>query len=130
MKAVEELQNIVRNAAHDNRYDNEIMNAFDKSGIKGLFVWLTGISINRPLPAIGLGSQPFFIAWWYAIAGDKENSIYWLEKNMEAKQKMYPYFNLIATNPDFDILRNDPRFKAIIEKLGLTRYNKRKVNNN
>ena len=59
--------------------------------------------------------------------GDRENSIYWLERNMEAKQKAYWYFDQIAQNPDFDILRNDPRFLVIIEKLGLTPYHTRKA---
>jgi hypothetical protein len=71
--------------------------------------------------------HPFFIAWWYAILGDREESVYWLQRNMETQFRMYEYFNLIATNPDFDILRNDPRFIKIIDDIGLTQYNTRKA---
>jgi len=125
MKAAEELKEIVRVAARTSQYDDEIMDACNRSGVKGLLAWLIDININKPVPAEGLSGHPFFIAWWYAITGDRENSIYWLERNMEAKRKVYEYFNLIATNPDFDILRDDPRFLAIIDKIGLTPYNKR-----
>jgi len=125
MKAAEELKEIVRVAARTSQYDDEIMDACNRSGVKGLLAWLIDININKPAPAEGLSGHPFFIAWWYAITGDRENSIYWLERNMEAKRKVYEYFNLIATNPDFDILRDDPRFLAIIDKIGLMPYNKR-----
>jgi TolB-like protein/AraC-like DNA-binding protein/Tfp pilus assembly protein PilF len=127
IKAAEELQVIVRAAILNNQYDVEIMDAYNSSGVEGLFKWLIDININKPVPAAGLSGHPFFIAWWYAIIGNRENSIYWLERNMEAKRKMYEYFNLIATNPDFDILRDDPRFLAIIDQIGLTPYHKRKA---
>jgi hypothetical protein len=46
---------------------------------------------------------------------------------METEKKPLHYFNLIANNPDFDILRDDPRFLAIIEKAGLAPYHTRKA---
>jgi hypothetical protein len=70
-----------------------------------------------------MSGQPFFVAWWYAILGKKEETLYWLEKNMESEMRNYTYFNLIATNPDFDFLRSDPRFLTIIEQIGLGPYN-------
>jgi tetratricopeptide (TPR) repeat protein len=127
MSAAEELQKIVRTAMRTNKYDNEIMDAYKRSGIEGLFTWLINININRSVPAAGMNGHPFFIAWWYAIIGNMENSIYWLERNMETKPRLYEYFNLIATNPDFDILRNDPRFLAIVEEIGLASYHTRKA---
>jgi TolB-like protein/Tfp pilus assembly protein PilF len=127
MSAAEELQKIVRTATRTNKYDNEIMDAYKRSGIEGLFTWLIDININKSVPAAGMNGHPFFIAWWYAIIGNRENSIYWLERNMEAKPRLYEYFNLIATNPDFDILRNDPRFLAIVEEIGLASYHTRKA---
>jgi TolB-like protein/AraC-like DNA-binding protein/lipoprotein NlpI len=125
-KAAEELQNIVRTAPDTGKYADEIPEIFNKSGIEGLFTWMTDVNINRPMAVFGLSGEPFFIAWWYAILGDKERSIYWLEKNMEQKRKRHAFFDLIATNPDFDILRDNPRFLAIIDKIGLTPYLTRK----
>jgi len=46
---------------------------------------------------------------------------------MESNRRLYAYFNLIATNPDFDILRDDPRFLKIVDEIGLTPYHNRKA---
>jgi len=75
----------------------------------------------------GMSGHPFFIAWWNAILGNREQSLFWLERNMESRSRLYEYFNLIATNPDFDILRKEPRFLVIIEKIGLKPYHTRKA---
>jgi TolB-like protein/AraC-like DNA-binding protein len=126
-KAAAELQAIAKSNPATVQFTGEIKEAFDRSGINGLFKWLTDINTNRPVPAVGMSGQPFFTAWWFAILGDRERSVFWLEKNMESQYRNYTYFNLIATNPDFDILRNDPRFLKIIEEIGLTKYNNRKA---
>lgn len=125
-KAVAELQTIVRKNPVSAKYADEIPNAYKKSGIPGLFVWLIELNMKRPVPDEGLSGHPFFISWWYAILGDREHAIIWLEKKMEPNMGSF-YLSLITTNPDFDILRNDPRFLAIIEQIGLPRYNTRKA---
>jgi TolB-like protein/AraC-like DNA-binding protein/Tfp pilus assembly protein PilF len=104
---------------------DEVMEAYHKSGVNGIFTWLIDININRPIPVDGLTGHPFFVAWWYAIIGDREQSVEWLEKTILEERIPRHYFNLIATNPDFDILRGDPRFLAVIEKEGLSAYNNR-----
>jgi TolB-like protein/AraC-like DNA-binding protein len=126
-KAAAELQTIAKSNPASVQLTAEIMAAFKKSGIKGLFTWLTEINTSRPVPAVGMSGQPFFTAWWFAILGDREKSLFWLEKNMESQYRNYTFFNLIATNPDFDILRNDHRFLKIIDEIGLTQYNTRKA---
>ncbi len=125
-KAAKELQTIAALYPAARGYPDEIWAAYKHSGIKGLFAWLVDINTHRPIPVEGMDGHPFFCAWWNAILGNKEESIYWLTKNMESEKRMYVYLNLIATNPDFDILRDDPHFIVIIDKLGLTRYNTRK----
>jgi TolB-like protein/AraC-like DNA-binding protein len=126
-KAMSELQKIADTHPGSALFTDEIEEAFNKSGIGGLFSWLVNVNINKPVPVAGMTGHPYFIAWWYAIIGDREESIYWLEKNMENQSRLYEYFNLIATNPDFDILRSDPRFIKIIDDIGLTQYNTRKA---
>jgi TolB-like protein/AraC-like DNA-binding protein len=125
-KAAKELQSIASLYPAAFGYPDEIWAAYKQSGIKGLFSWLADINAHRPIPIEGMDGHPFFSAWWNAILGNKEVSIYWLKKNMESEHRLYVYLNLIATNPDFDILRNDPRFLSIIEEIGLTPYNTRK----
>jgi tetratricopeptide (TPR) repeat protein len=124
-KAAQELHIIVRSHPDGSRLEEEIADVADSSGVKGLFSWLIEVNINRPVPITGISGHPFLIAWWQAILGNKEEAIYWLQRNMEAKQKLSSFFDLIATNPDFDILRSDPRFQTIIEKRGLAPYNTR-----
>ncbi|MGB8490112.1 MAG: helix-turn-helix domain-containing protein [Bacteroidales bacterium] len=126
-KAAEELRKIVATAPDSGNYADEIPDVLHKSGIEGLFTWMTDININRPIPVTGLSGHPFFISWWYAILGDKEKSTFFLERNMEQKVKLYFFLDLIGTNPDFDLLRNDPRFLAIIEKTRLAPYHTRKA---
>lgn len=126
-RAVAALQKIISSVPAAESCLTEIRNAFTKSGIPGLFEWLIEINMSRPIPIAGMSGHPFFIAWWNAILGNREQSLFWLEKNMEAKSRLYEYFNLIASNPDFDILRNEPRFLAIIEKIGLKPYHTREA---
>jgi tetratricopeptide (TPR) repeat protein len=123
--AMAELQAIARTNPKSALYTDEIAEAYGKSGIEGLFSWLVYVNTAKPVPVIGMTGHPYLIAWWQAILGNSEESIRWLEKNMEMKWRYYEFFNLIATNPDFDILRDDPRFTAIIDEIGLTPYNTR-----
>ncbi len=124
-KAVKELQKIASSNPGGGNHDDEIMDAYKRSGIPGLFAWLTEINTDKPIPVIGMSGDKFFTSWWYAILENREKSLYWLEKNMESQYRNYTFFNLVATNPDFDILRDDPRFLKIIDEIGLTTYNTR-----
>jgi len=126
-KAAKVLHNNFSRYPATSHYADEILEAFNESGIKGIFTWLIDFNINRPIPLEGLNGHPYYIAWWYAILGNREESIYWFERAMETEKKPLHYFNLIANNPDFDILRDDPRFLAIIEKAGLALYHTRKA---
>ncbi len=126
-KAAEALQNIFNQYPLTKPLADEVRDAQNKSGIEGIFRWLIDLNMNNPLPFQGLNGNPYYIAWWYAIIGEREESVCWFEKTLEASQKPFHYFNLIANNPDFDILRGDPRFLAVIEKAGLAPYHKRKA---
>jgi TolB-like protein/AraC-like DNA-binding protein len=125
--AVKELLNITHSNPTGIKKDDEIMEAYNRSGISGLYEWITEINTNKPIPVVGLSGDRFFTSWWYAIMGNQEKSLYWLERNMESQYRNYTYFNLICTNPDFDIIRDNPRFLKIIDEIGLTHYNNRKA---
>lgn len=126
-KVVEHLQNIAKRYSGSEKYDEHIREAYNKSGIDGLFYWLIELNKNEPIKIEGMNGHPFFIAWWNAILGNKDESIFYLEKTVKHPLPIYHYFNLIATNPDFDILRDDPRFLKIVDEIGLTQYHKRKT---
>ncbi|MEN8230702.1 MAG: helix-turn-helix domain-containing protein [Bacteroidota bacterium] len=124
-EAIEYLQKIVQADPRAKQYADEIADYYHTSGIEGLFTYLIYLNNNHPGVIDGLTGQPFYNGWWYALQGNKEKSIFYLEKALEKKDNSYTYFSLIAMNPDFDFLRDDPRFLEIIDKLGLTPYNTR-----
>ncbi len=126
-KAARVLQNTFSRFPATSSFAGEIMAAYDTSGTEGIFEWLIDLNIHRPIPLEGLNGHPFYISWWYAILGNEEKSIYWLEKAVESERIPWHYFDLIANNPDYDILRDDPRFLAIIRNVGLAPYNTREV---
>ena len=124
-KAATALNDLFKRHPSISHLGDEVMEAYRKSGVDGIFTWLIDINVNRPIPVDGLTGHPFFIAWWYAILGDREQSVVWLEKTILEERIPRHYFNLIATNPDFDILRGDSRFQAVVDWAGLAAYNTR-----
>ena len=50
------------------------------------------------------------------LLGDKEQALAWLEKSYESKEFLLPFFN---ADPNFDGLRSEPRFRAILRRMNL-----------
>jgi TolB-like protein len=61
-------------------------------------------------------SGRFMAASWYALAGDTERTLDWVEREYEQHSPGMPY---IAVFPDFDLVRNEPRFKDLLRRVGL-----------
>jgi len=57
----------------------------------------------------------YYIAMMYAFAGDKENTIEWLEKGYEMKDPMMPYISAFT----FDLLEGDPRYQDLLRRMNL-----------
>jgi TolB-like protein/AraC-like DNA-binding protein/tetratricopeptide (TPR) repeat protein len=124
-KMLQELLAIIKKYTQDEKYPEEVQAAFNRNGINGVFSWLIEVNNNRPIPVEGMDGHPFYSAWWNAILGNRSEAVYWLEQSLNYPRPLGHYTNLIATNPDFDLLRDDPRFLEVIEKKGLTPYHKR-----
>jgi len=60
------------------------------------------------------------IAWAYMFLGDKDKAFMWLNKACD-EHAMEVY--AIAVDPDIDPLRSDPRFAAILRRIGLPSSN-------
>ena len=103
LKAVETLQKIY---SSDKLTINEI---YLKSGIDGILNWVIDLELKNP--------QSFDLAKLYAIQGKKDKALGWLEKALEERSSEIPRVN---SDLDFEHLRSEPRFKAIIMKLGLS----------
>jgi len=58
---------------------------------------------------------PYYIAMMYSFAGDKENTIEWLEKAYEMKDPMMPYISAFT----FDLLDGDPRYQDLLRRMNL-----------
>lgn len=59
--------------------------------------------------------RPTRIANRYAMAGDKDKAIDWLEKAFEGRDPSLVFL----LYPNYDILRDDPRFQEIARKMNL-----------
>jgi TolB-like protein len=86
---------------------------YSNSGINGLSNWLIELELKGSTPS------PGDLATSYAIVGKKEKALYWLEKYFDTQSIFLPRIN---NDPDFEILRPEPRFQAIINKMGLSDY--------
>jgi len=56
------------------------------------------------------------IAVYYALAGEWESALEWIEAAVDVRDANLP---VIGTVPTFWPLHNDPRFRAIVERMGL-----------
>ena len=110
LKAIEALQKLMPGNAMT------IKEVYYKSGINGIFNYLTESEINK--------STNYFrtLASLYAKLDKKEEELSWLEKAMKENLTNLPEIN---NNPDFDNVRSEPRFQAIIKKMRLSEYLKK-----
>jgi DNA-binding winged helix-turn-helix (wHTH) protein/TolB-like protein/tetratricopeptide (TPR) repeat protein len=61
--------------------------------------------------------SPFHIALVYVGLGKNDDAMEWLEK---AKTERDPFLIYIKVDPNFDSLRNEPRFQKLLMSIGLT----------
>jgi tetratricopeptide (TPR) repeat protein len=65
---------------------------------------------------VGNGSVAYDIAFLLSIAGDRAQALDWLER---AYQERNPSMPFIGCDSVFDPLRSEPRFQALLRKMGL-----------
>lgn len=119
-KMLQELQSIIKKHTSNESYLEELQLAFNQDGINGIFKWLIEVNTHRPIVVEGMDGHPFYNAWWNAILGNKDEAIYWLGETADYPRRLGQYSNLINTNPDFDVIREDTRFLIITERFGLS----------
>jgi tetratricopeptide (TPR) repeat protein len=115
LKAVAQLQQIILKDSLTIKYVNRVEEAYNKSGINGLIDFLIELELKKTHP------NPYSLAKWYSILNKKEEACNWLEKTMENPPSSFAAINNFT---DFDNLRSEPRFQAIIKKMGLSEYQK------
>lgn len=60
--------------------------------------------------------SPLNFAQTYALLNEKDKAFEWLEK---CYQERSPWLAFLATDPQYDNLRSDPRFKDLLRRVGL-----------
>jgi adenylate cyclase len=66
------------------------------------------------------GDWEGFIPVFYALAGDKEQALKWLQKCHDEHDGD---LDSLAIDPVYDPLRSDPRFKELLRRVGLPEIN-------
>jgi len=114
LKATDALQEVLlRGDSLQSENAKIFKDIFANSGINGLREWLIESELKKSNP------NPLSLAENYAKIGKKENALNWLEKASENPPSTFPRIN---NNPDFDNIRSEPRFQAILKKMGLSDY--------
>jgi hypothetical protein len=67
------------------------------------------------------------IPGWYALFGYKEKALAGLEEFLRKGPTTYGELVRLINHLDYETLRSEPRFKAVIDKLGLTKYYLKRV---
>jgi tetratricopeptide (TPR) repeat protein len=93
------------------KYATEMMNIYNKFGYKAALEFLLKVEIEN--------KNPIFIAVLCITLNRKEEALTWLEKAYEEHHSML--YNIYYAWP-FSSLRSEPRFQAIIRKMGLSEY--------
>jgi len=62
------------------------------------------------------GTTAFIVGWAYAVLGDKDKSMLWLE---DAYRQRTPLLATIGVRPGMQEMRSDPRFQDLKRRIGL-----------
>ena len=75
------------------------------------------LELNRTIPYL----QPYFIARVYAALGDKSKALDCLEQAEKDRSEYLLFADLggLRTDLAWDTLQDEPRFKALLKKVGL-----------
>ncbi|MDX5584271.1 MAG: hypothetical protein QNK20_04990 [Aureibaculum sp.] len=92
--------------------NNEFLNKmYQESGINTVLYWFVDwILINKQ------GAYNRNVAKVYALIGDSQNALKYLEKGYEIKESG---LHFIIYYPNFDFIKTEPRFIALLEKMNL-----------
>ncbi|MGD0754446.1 MAG: hypothetical protein ABR927_05225 [Bacteroidales bacterium] len=116
LKALEALQKALYMDTLKVINPNAVKDIYNRLGMDGLWNWLIESELKKS------NRKPLILAEEYSKIGKKEEALNWLEKAFENPP---PGFANINNDPDLDNLRSEPRFQAIIKKMGLSEYAKK-----
>ena len=94
-------------------YKNLFRDNINKSDLTGILNLLIEIYLKRPSP------PSIRLATLYIFTGKTDEALDWLEKAFEDRDSNIPRFN---SSYQYSDIRSEPRFQALIEKMGLQDY--------
>jgi len=98
-------------------YSDEIDEKYQECGLEGLVEWFIEWMLkNKQNGYNETSSLNYHVGSLYANIGNLPKSIEYLRRGMEFGDSSMP---LINNNPDFEVLRNDPRFIELLKKMNL-----------
>jgi len=92
----------------------ELADAYQTSGKEGYWRWLLDYSKERAKR--GEYVSPSNFATSFAHLGEKDQAFEWLEKAYEERDSVLMY---LKGSPQFDPLRDDPRFHDLLRRMKL-----------
>ena len=113
IEALDQLKAIIINI-DSNNYDNLLDEIYLTSGINGVIYWYIDWLIKHSSPEFI--DSDYIIARLYAIVGNDQKTLEYLERIIDSNklQKLY-----IKREPDFNILKTDPRYISMLKEMGL-----------
>ncbi len=142
---IERAQNALRTSpndpvAHNSLWETYYMKGMYEESLESAKAFFTGLGFNEIAEVMAQGYEedgfsgamtsaaetmaafskqtyisPYSIAMMYALAGDKEKTIEWLEIGYEMKDPMMPYVSIFT----FDLLDDDPRYQDLLSRMNL-----------
>jgi serine/threonine protein kinase/tetratricopeptide (TPR) repeat protein len=90
-----------------------LSSGYEAGGFREAMRRLADLSAGRPSAMTG---GPFVVADWYALAGDADRTIEWVNRAVESRDANAAYVGEWA---DFAFVREDPRFQSLLRQMGL-----------
>jgi tetratricopeptide (TPR) repeat protein len=114
-EAIQELETELH-AADDGDLAQAVRNTYDKSYAAGLRTLYSTRLEQYRYASREMYVSPLIIADLYSLLDEKDEAFKWLEK---AYQERSSKLTDLKIDPDFDHLHSDPRFAALVKKIGL-----------
>ena len=92
-------------------YEARLRDIYLRSGMTGVLRNKIDVHLRGPQ-----GNLSYQIARAYAMLGDKQQTLDWLEKACDNKNFLLAFVN---ADPVFDNFHSDPRFRAVLQRMGL-----------
>jgi len=115
-EAIQQLTNELRLASADDLAD-QLKKIYQNSGYESAMRFLYRSKLQQYYEAAKeTYIPPLIFANLYSLLDDKDEAFRWLEKAYEERSSQ---LTDLKVDPDYDNIRSDPRFMALVNKIGL-----------